>query len=349
MGMVNNRFSQYIVVLIHTLIWILLAFVFLFYPPLNFGIQLPRPFWIVQTTHLVLLVVLFYVNSMKMVPRYLVKGKLASFAIWASLAVLVLILVNKLLENYYELPRLFDEALGIKKKHEVINVYALVTTLLVMGISTSTALIQHFQKEKQSRQAFEQQQTSTELSLLKSQIHPHFYFNTLNNIYALTFVDNTSARESLLKLSRMMRYLLYENHELVSLTREISFIKDYIELMRMRLLENTRVEVVEPAEVIDYPIYPMLLVTFIENAFKHGVSSTAEGVIRIRYYQEKSHFFFEVENTIFRMIREPGAQSNGIGLANTRRRLDLLYPDKYSLTVTEKEAKKYYILLEMEL
>lgn len=164
--MVNNKLSQYIVVLIHTLIWILLAFVFLFYPPLNFGIELPRPFWIVQTAHLVLLVALFYVNGLKMVPHYLVKGRLASFAIWTALAVGFLILVNKLLENHYELPRLFDEALGIKKKHELINVYALVTTLLVMGISTSTALIQHFQKEKQSRQIFEQQQTSSELSLL---------------------------------------------------------------------------------------------------------------------------------------------------------------------------------------
>jgi sensor histidine kinase YesM len=316
---------------------------------MNFGIKLPWPFWIVQSAHLCLLVLLFYINSLKMVPGYLVRGKFAAFAVWCAIAITIPAIVNTVLDHFYDLQRLFDEAVGIKKPREPINIYILITTLLVLGISTSAAMIQHLQKEKQSRQSLEQRQTSTELSLLKSQIHPHFYFNTLNNIYALTFIDATSARESLLKLSRMMRYLLYENHEQVALSREIGFIKDYIELMRMRLLENTRVELLEPAEIVDYPIYPMLLVTFVENAFKHGTSSRAEGVIRVRYYQEKNRFFFEVENTIARTIPEPGQENSGIGLANTRRRLDLLYSGKYSLTVKEKEGKKYYILLEMEL
>lgn len=346
--MEKSKTSQYIVILLHVMAWLLMGFIFLFYQPMMIGVRLAPAFWIVNGAHLALLALAFYLNSGRLVPQLLVRDRYAAYAVWVGLLVAGIVLINATLSRKFDIYRLFEEVLGKKLHPKGIDIYVLITALLVLGISTSIAVIQHLQKENQERQALTQQQISTELSFLKNQIHPHFFFNTLNNIFALTFVNVGLARESLHKLSRLMRYLLYENREQVPLSREIGFLKDYIELMRMRLLENMTLEFQEPCVTEDYPIYPMLLLPFVENAFKHGVSSSVPGSIRIKFCQNGSRFRFEVENGIVRKNSSLDDEG-GIGLTNTRRRLELLYPGRHCLTVRETPEKSYYILLELEL
>jgi LytS/YehU family sensor histidine kinase len=221
--------------------------------------------------------------------------------------------------------------------------------LLVLGISTSVAVIQQWQKETQARQSLEQVQMKSELALLKTQINPHFFFNTLNNIYSLSFIDITRCREFLHKLSRMMRYLLYEAHDTVPLSKEINFVQDYVELMRIRLQEGTTVVVEAPDIASEQPIYPMLLIPFVENAFKHGVSTMVCGNIHIRSTLVDRKFLFEVRNSIVSKNGLSGDPDGGIGLSNTRRRLELLYKDRYNLDITKDTGTEYCVSLELNL
>lgn len=346
----SGKTPYYISVLVHVLVWALLGFGILIYNPLNWGITLPAPFWIITIIHLLTLIILFYINSLRAVPQLLLKNRITTFIIWVLAVTAIILTINQFLDAQLHVRELIDKALGIKKhKDQFVNVFVLTTVLLVLGISTSITLIQHWQQQNLARQVLEQQQISSELSMLKTQINPHFFFNTLNNIYALTFVDVEKSRDSLHKLSRMMRYLLYESHDKVPLSKELSFIRDYIELMRMRLQDNTVLEVEAPPEIIDRPIYPMLLMPFVENAFKHGVSASAPGRIRIGFYQYENKFCLEVENTVARKTQPLIEEAGGIGLANTRRRLELLYPGHYRLEINPSSGNNHYILLEIDL
>jgi sensor histidine kinase YesM len=344
----NKR--QYIVLLIHILVWSLLGFALLLYPPHNFGVELPREFWIIQSVHLLLLVALFYYNSLVAVPRYLLKNRPIHFAVSVALNLFFILLVNIFLERSFKFSLFLNRRLGVTLPDEpVVNIYILTTALLVLGISTSVAVIQQWQKDNQTRQSLEQAQMKSELSSLKSQINPHFFFNTLNNIYSLTYIDIVKSRESLHKLSRMMRYLLYEAHETVPLSKEINFVRDYVELMRIRLQEATTVVLEEPDMVSEDPIYPMLLIPFVENAFKHGVSTMSPGMIHIRSTLVNRRFRFEVRNMIVSKNGLYADMDGGIGLSNTRRRLELLYKGKYDLNIMEAPGSTYCVALELHL
>ena len=141
--------------------------------------------------------------------------------------------------------------------------------------------------------------SEAKLESINSQLNPHFFFNTLNNIYALTTVDVDRAQQALLKLSRMMRYVLYEtDKDLTLLGKELDFIKDYIELMRLRLSEKVILDIVIQDNVEDLPIAPMLLLPFIENCFKHGISAQKESTIEISITQQNKLLHLQTRNTI---------------------------------------------------
>lgn len=162
----------------------------------------------------------------------------------------------------------------------------LLSTLLVLGLGTSVAAVQRGQREVELRRALEQEKTVTELSWLKAQLNPHFFFNTLNNIYALTLLDGDQAREALHRLSRLMRYVLYETQTgTAPLSQELQFVQDYLDLMQLRLTDDVTLEFERPAPLHDTPVAPLLLLTFVENAFKHGVSALAPSRISIRVRQ----------------------------------------------------------------
>ncbi|MFD2201791.1 sensor histidine kinase [Shivajiella indica] len=232
---------------------------------------------------------------------------------------------------------------------DIINIFVFAMSV---GISTSIAVVQKWQSDEKIRFELERQRTNSEISYLKAQINPHFFFNTLNNIYALTNIDVEKAKAALLKLSRMMRYVLYEtekNHTLLS--KELDFIRDYIELMKMRLSSKVKLDIKLPEKIEDIEIAPMMLLPFIENCFKHGISSQKESFIMISIDKIGNELSLKTQNTIFKSNEKtPEGNSSGIGLTNTMRRLDLLYPGSYQLDIDNSNPEnEYRIVLKLNL
>jgi len=349
MNPVKSR--AYITILLHLLVWMLFAFILLFYQPLTWNIPLPYQFWIKQSGVLVMLVVVFYVNSNILVPRLLMKnGNLGFIVVILAIICVAGPLINMLDESLH-LPELMDKAFnasGMFRPHrrkDRLDIFLIMMTVMIVGISTSVTLIQKWQADKQLREALEKEKIGSELSFLKAQINPHFFFNTLNNIYALTHVDVENSRRALHKLSRMMRYLLYDTQAgITPLSKEVSFIVDYLELMKLRLNDTTKVSFEGPLLSQDIQIAPMLFLPYIENAFKHGVSAVAPSVIAIELSLQDKVLEMKVTNTIFNENAEIVDSYGGIGLSNTKRRLDLLYPGKHTFSAGKTEDSNEFIV-----
>jgi two-component system LytT family sensor kinase len=349
MNPVKSR--AYINVLLHLLVWMLFAFILLFYQPLSWNINLPYQFWIKQSGVLVMLVAVFYVNSNIFVPQLLMKNNNLGF-ILVILAIIIAVgpLVN-MLDDALRLPELMDKAFNASgtvrppRKKDRLDIFQIMMTLMILGISTSVTLIQKWQADKQQREALEKERIGSELSFLKAQINPHFFFNTLNNIYALTHVDVENSRRALHKLSRMMRYLLYDTQAgITPLSKEVSFIVDYLELMKLRLNDTTKVSFEGPLLSQDINIAPMLFLPYIENAFKHGVSAVEPSLIHIELSLENNLLELKVSNTIFNENAEIVDSYGGIGLSNTKRRLDLLYPGKHTFSALKTEDSNEFVV-----
>nr|WP_121271393.1 sensor histidine kinase [Pedobacter schmidteae] len=346
----------YLTPFLHVFSWLLFAFVLLFHQPLSWSINVPSQFWIKQSCVLTMLVVVFYVNSRLLVPQLLLKNKILTYVlVILAIAVLTGPLI-KVVDSALQLPALMDKAfkdIGINrppKRTDRIDVFLLMMTLFMVGISTSVTLIQKWQADKQIREALEKEKIGSELSFLKAQINPHFFFNTLNNIYALTHIDVEKSRKALHKLSRMMRYLLYETQAgSTPLSKEISFITDYIELMKIRLNEQTTVTFREPVLPYDPQVASMLFLPYIENAFKYGVSTTEPSVIAIAFELKGRELNMTVKNQVFH-YSATADEYGGIGLNNTKRRLELLYPGKHTFSpLPMTDANQFIVHLNLVL
>ncbi|MGV3560541.1 sensor histidine kinase [Larkinella arboricola] len=344
-------------VLIHILAWGLLGFALLVYQPLNWDITAPPQFWIKQGFYFSLLVGSFYLNTQLLVPYLLFRDQTSLYITSLFVTAVFVVVVLFHVDNWLNLPELMHRAWhpegGPRKPR---NVWAwsqpiLVTTFLMLGIGTSIASVQKWQEDARLRLDLEQARVSSELSFLKAQINPHFFFNTLNNIYALTLIDGEASREALHRLSRMMRYVLYETgNDTTMLSKEIDFVQDYIQLMQLRLTDKVTVTLEQPTPLKDVPVAPMLLLPFVENAFKHGVSAIMPSRIVISIHQDGSQLEMKVRNTIFPEKNQSLEVGSGIGLTNTRRRLDLLYPERYQLSVMEDQpANEYLVHLNLNL
>jgi two-component system, LytTR family, sensor kinase len=347
---------KYPPLIFHLLGWSFLA-LFLMWQPLSWQIELPYTFWIKQAVLFSLLVTIFYLNVYVWFPRFLSKNRYIPFIVLNITSVIILAFtierVQIALDHREHMDRAFEKARevnGPKRKKDRLDYWSLLTALMIIGVSTSVAAVQNVQRDKQTRQNLEQEKINSELSFLKAQINPHFFFNTLNNIYALTVIDVEAAQKALHKLSRLMRYVLYETqHGTVLLSQEIAFAQDYIQLMQLRLTDKVKVVLEPPVPLHDVSIAPMLFLPFIENAFKHGVSAVQPSNIEIKIWQEDNKVFVDVRNTLFTEKRTVLDESNGIGLINTQRRLDLLYPGRYQLDVNENaEEKEFEVHLELE-
>ena len=179
---------------------------------------------------------------------------------------------------------------------------------------------------------------ASELALLRSQINPHFLFNTLNNIYSLVYKKSDDAPEAVMKLSSIIRYMLYDaTSDQVLLEKEIEYLKSFIELQKLRLRQQDFVELTIEGDANDRTIAPMLLIAFVENAFKHASKNSPVPGIRISLGIEPRKIVFTVTNHIRKSTENPGDATGGIGLHNLQRRLDLLYPGKHSLVITENQ------------
>ncbi|WP_278021241.1 sensor histidine kinase [Flavobacterium ginsengisoli] len=341
-------FRPYLFTGLHILSWVLLGFIMLFYIPLTWNVTLPGVFWLWQMVLLILLIIIFYSNARIIVPRTIFKDNTSPFLVWAFITIFVMQVIAYFYTSQTDLHTKISLILGFKKyKNPYFDNYVLMLSLLVLGISTSWAMLQYWQKATQHKQKLEQDKTAAELAMLKAQINPHFFFNSLNSIYSLTYTDIEDSRNALHTLSRMMRYLLYSTEEKTTLLKEAEFMRDFIALMKLRANSKLTITTDIPEKIHDYPIVPMLLLPLVENAFKHGVHATDKSEIYIKLTQNGSELEFEVENTYFE--KTAVSDVGGIGLTNTKRRLQLIYPNQHFISFGVTDHGTYKIKLKINL
>ncbi|WP_276089452.1 sensor histidine kinase [Pedobacter sp. JY14-1] len=177
----------------------------------------------------------------------------------------------------------------------------------------------------------ERERKEMELQFLKSQLNPHFLFNSLNNIYSLAYQKSEKTPDAILKLSEMMRYMIYEsNDSWVSLSKEIEYVQNFIELQKLRFKDGAFVEFTMNGEIDHQRIVPLILISFVENAFKHGVANDPKDPIRINIIANQKILHFSITNKKNNYNKD---EMGGVGLSNVERRLQLLYPDRYKLNI----------------
>ena len=216
---------------------------------------------------------------------------------------------------------------------------ALLGQFTVLGIAISIKLLKYWYQQKQQTLLAEKQKTEVELELLKSQIHPHFLFNTLNNLYAHTLTHSAQAPEIVLKLSSLLRFMIYEsNQDYIPLKKELELLKQYTDLEKLRYGNRLDMSVSITGAVEDQRIAPLLLLPFLENAFKHGTSKQIDQCwISMDIHVEQNRLGFKLVNSHERNLHREATDVGGVGLENVRRRLDYLYPGFYDLHLSEDE------------
>jgi two-component system, LytTR family, sensor kinase len=221
-----------------------------------------------------------------------------------------------------------------------VGIYPVVFLALVIK------LFKHWYATQQEQQILKEEKLSAELKFLKTQIHPHFLFNTLNNLYALTLKKSERAPEMVLKLSELINYMLYEcKSEEVDLSREIKFIQNYVDIEKMRYGDKLDVDLRVSGTVTDRKIAPLILLPFVENCFKHGASENLQqSWVKISVDSYADHLVIKVENS--KSGEKAGNGAAGIGIQNVRRRLDLLYGEKYQLKIINGE-ETYLVVLSI--
>ena len=273
----------------------------------------------------------FYVNYLWLVPRFLLKKRDWKMFLFINILMIVaglltidlfLWCVTRVLpeipsnRQYVRLPRYF---------------WAILTLILIIALAVAVRITQRWQHIEEARKEAETARAEAELSNLRNQLNPHFLLNTLNNIYALIAFDQDKAQTAVGELSKLLRHVLYENQQdFVPLCKEVDFINNYIELMKIRMTDNVRVHTnihVKPND--STPVAPLLFISLIENAFKHGISPQGKGEISIDLNQENGDITCEIRNTCYPK-RENDKSGSGIGLEQVSRRLELLYPDNYT-------------------
>lgn len=224
-------------------------------------------------------------------------------------------------------------------RFEVINPHALVNCvvlLMMLGVNIGVKMFFKVQRDERTMREVERQSLEKELEYLKYQINPHFFMNTLANIDALVEIDPKKARTSILDLSRMMRYALSEGAKtLVPLCHDIDFMRHYLSLMRLRYVKGVNVSVDFPKNDNGVSIPPLLFVTFIENAFKHGISYRDASFVDIQLTVDDNNVRFHCVNS----RHADDKHGTGIGLENVRRRLNLIYGTRYKLHIEQPEGK----------
>jgi LytS/YehU family sensor histidine kinase len=213
-------------------------------------------------------------------------------------------------------------------------------------ISTAYRSIIDWFKNERIKQQLENQNLKTELAFLKSQINPHFLFNTLNNIYILAYKQSDQTAEAILKLSEMMRYMLYESsNDFVLVQKEIDIIRQLISLQQLRTKEKLCFEFQTTGHGEQNKIAPLILISFVENIFKHGVLNDCNNPAFVHIHAEDNYLTFDSRNKINQWGK---ANTSGIGLPNVKRRLELLYPGSYDFKITKDETN-YSIHLTIQL
>jgi sensor histidine kinase YesM len=288
------------------------------------------------------LMIVFYLNYLYLAPKFFVAGKHR----YDILINLVLVTVLGITLHYwkdftntiYVIPQRHTDTLDdfARTIRDSLNL-----TIFAAG-STALALARRWVTADQMLKESEAARAQAELHNLRSQINPHFLLNTLNNIYALTAIDQTRAQDAIQQLSKMLRHMLYDNQEsVVSLKDEVQFLENYINLMKIRLASNVDVRFNANLEDPDRRVAPLLFISLVENAFKHGVSPTEPSFICISMTEKDNVLSVVIENSYFPKS-EKDRSGHGIGMQQVQRRLELAYPERYEWTRNVNAAGTIY-------
>ena len=308
-------------------------------------------------------IVLFYVNYLWLAPKMYFNNKKKQFFVLNTVFILVaLVLVVVWWEATH---RLFPEMLipnGFRgvvppppvkpllpPPAQMLLFYNLISLTLTVVLSFALRLMEHTKQLENERHETERRRSEAELINLRSQLNPHFLLNTLNNIYALISFDTDKAQHAVEELSKLLRYVLYENEgAFVPLCKEADFIRNYVELMKMRVTDNVKVTTDIAIDHNDStPVAPLLFISLIENAFKHGIAQNGNGYISISLKQNEGNISCCIVNSNHPK-KANDKSGSGIGLEQVARRLDLLYRDRYSWERGLNEDKtEYYSKLEI--
>jgi two-component system LytT family sensor kinase len=289
---------------------------------------------------------LVYINLYILIPVFLLNKKLSLYFLTVLLTMCATSMVNIGLHHLYTVS---GSPFFAGNSNLTIPDLAtqLINSIYLVGLTTGLKFFKDSMEQRQRIREQEKQQIALELNFLKAQVHPHFFFNTLNNLYSLTLQKSDLAPEVVLKLSSLMSYMLYESGApYVPLDKEIANLENYIALERLRFGKRLSLSFEKEGNLADpVRIPPLILLTFVENSFKHGISQTiGEGRIDISLKTGPHDLFFQIDNS----IGEPRPPGNGLGLANAIRRLDLLYGHNYRLETSETAAN-YHVTLKIPL
>jgi Putative regulator of cell autolysis len=213
----------------------------------------------------------------------------------------------------------------------------IIISILLVGFDSGLMFFSKWMVSEQNKLKAERESIANKMAFLQNQISPHFFMNTLNNIHALIDIDREKAKDAIIKLSQMMDYMLYESKsQRISLKQEMDFTRSYVNLMRLRITDEVDLKLQIPDTLPQIQIPPLLSISFIENAFKYGISYQSPSFIHICVNVSNGQFVFKVENSIHQKIKQD--KNTGIGIENTRKRLELLFGNNYTLKINNEDG-----------
>jgi len=284
---------------------------------------------------------LFLLNSDWLIPKIYGKKGIGYYLLGLAILLLFFLVIQLYLREW------FVPAPFIHRNWDIMD--NLSHVLFVASLSTGYGFLRYFLKKENLARAEKEAHLQSELSFLRSQISPHFFFNVLNSIVYLIRSKSELAEPVTIKLSELMRYMLYQSSETqVALSQELTYLENYIDLQRVRFEEDVLINFDIKGVVQNRVIEPMLLIPFVENAFKHGIGMVIDPIIEVQIKVEDTHLQLKVYNKITPERKKQKNDSSGIGLQNVKRRLDLLYPDAHQLQINQ--TKEFFeVMLDLDL
>ena len=284
-----------------------------------------------------------YLVMYYIIPKFLLQKRYKAFFVSSFYLIMGAVFIELIFIYYFVVfqnPLFFGSAPVEKISVTSLDIYLRLIGLLgIIFFASSVKLLKHWYKIQRVNQMLAKEKLEAELNFLRSQVHPHFLFNTLNNLYALTLKKSEKSPDVVLKLSEMLDYMLYQcNEDKISLDKEIKLIENYISLEQLRFSNNLDLIFKVNGKTGDMSIAPVILFPLVENCFKHGISNdTKRGWIKIELSVIKQELTFSVSNSKPQQtIKKQDEVGKGIGLKNVKKRLELIYPDKHTLDISDK-------------
>lgn len=349
--------KNFIKIFSHILIWCIILLVPIYIMSRE-GTFDSKPY-ISYLTQVSIFALLFYINYLYLIEKLLFNKQFLAYICVNIVLIALLVGIQTVVMDfifsspYNNTPPPMADRGGGPRKHKppfgmrFFTDYLLI--VFVIGLSVAIRMTARWYRDSINLEKVKSTQLEADLRNLRSQLNPHFLFNTLNNIYSLIMIDQHKAQDSVHRLSNLLRYVLYDNdRKFVSIDKELEFTRNYIDLMKLRLSSNIHLKVLIENKDSKDMIASLMFMTLIENAFKHGLSTREDSFIDIKILVEKEKgVLCTVENSISESETNVEVRNSGIGLANLTKRLELIYPNNHEFIV-ERRSKSFFVLLRID-